>query len=152
MALVTLKSLQDQISVLKAMNECYSKEINKLNSQINFIKDEYKEEKEKLLSEIEELKQQLESSEIKLNARNAGRKAYSNNQVIEKIYSLYLSGVSLQGIADELKRSEIKTNRGKDWSKSSIRFILMNHANVDNKIVTEEDFNRAVKLMNDKRK
>lgn len=87
-----------------------------------------------------------------MNKRNAGRKAYSNKQVIEKIYNLYLFGRSLQGIADELKRSEIKTNRGKDWSKSSIRFILINHGNVANEIVKEEDFDRAVKLLNDKRK
>ncbi|MFA6940781.1 MAG: recombinase family protein [Clostridiaceae bacterium] len=152
MAIVTMKSLQDQIAMLKAMNECYSKEINKLNSQINEMKEEYKEGNDKLLNEIYNLKQQLESSEIKLNNRNAGRKAYSNKLVIEKIYDLYLSGRSLQGIADELKYSEIKTSRGKDWSKSSIRFILINHENVVNEIVEEEDFNRAVKLLNDKRK
>lgn len=152
MAIVTIKSLQEQISVLKAMNECYSKEINKLNSQINTIKDEYEEEKEKLLSKISDLMQQLESSEIKLNARNAGRKAYSNKKIINKIYNLYLSGISLQGIADELKRLGIKTNRNREWSKSSIRFILINHVNVDNEIITEEDFNKAAKLLNDKRK
>lgn len=152
MAIVTMKSQQDQIVMLKAMNECYSREINKLNSQINEMKEEYKEGNDKLLNEIDSLKKQLESSEIKMNKRNAGRKAYSNKQVIEKIYNLYLSGRSLQGIADELKRSEIKTNRGKDWSKSSIRFILINHGNVANEIVKEEDFDRAVKLLNDKRK
>lgn len=152
MAIVTISSLQQQVSVLKAMNECYSKEINKLNSQIAVIKDESSMEIEKLLSEIDSLKQRLESSEIKLNDRNAGRKAYSNKQVIEKIYNLYLSGRSLQGIADEMKRSEIKTNRGKDWSKSSIRFILKNHANVVNGIVEEEDFKGVLKLLNDNRK
>jgi len=152
MAIVTMKSLQDQIAMLKAMNECYSKEINKLNSQISEMKEEYKEENDKLLSEIDNLRQQLESSEIKVNNRNAGRKAYSNKQVIEKIYNLYLSGISLQGIADELKCLNIKTNRGRDWSKSTIRFILINHGNVANEIVREEDFKRAVKLLNDKRK
>jgi hypothetical protein len=151
MAIVTISSLQQQIAVLKSMNECYGREINKLNSEITIIKDESSMEIAKLLSEIGNLKQ-LISSETKLNDRKAGRKAYSNKHVIEKIYSLYLSGKSLQGIADELKRLEIKTNRGRDWSKSSIRFILMNHVNADSGIVKEEVYNRAVKLLNDNKK
>ena len=67
-----------------------------------------------------------DNEEDKTNVRNAGRKAYSNDKVIKMIYNLYLNGKSLQLIADELNRSEIKTNRGKDWSKSSVRFILLN--------------------------
>lgn len=152
MAIVTISSLKQQNQVLKSMNECYSREINKLNSNIAVIKDESSMEIKRLLIEIDNLKQQLKSSETKSNNRNAGRKAYSNKQVIEKIYSFYLSGKSLQGISDELKRSEIKTNRGRDWSKSSIRFILINHANADSGIVTEEAYDRAVKLLNDNKK
>lgn len=56
MAIVTMKSQQDQIVMLKAMNECYSREINKLNSQINEMKEEYKEGNDKLLNEIDSLK------------------------------------------------------------------------------------------------
>lgn len=152
MAIITMKSLKDQAEMLKAMNECYSKEINKLNSQINIIKDEYSREIKKLQNEISSLKQKLESSELRLNDRNAGRKAYSNKQVIEKIYNLYISGKSLQGISDELKRSEIKTNRGRDWSKSSIRFILMNHGNVCSGMVSEEVYKKAVKLLSENKK
>lgn len=112
------------------------------------LKVQYKTERSKYLNEIESLEQQLSSSEMKLNERNAGRKAYSNKEVIEMIYNYYIAGKSLQGIADELNRSGIKTNRNKDWSKSSIRFILLNYKNVTNGFIEEDKFKRSVKLLN----
>ncbi len=98
------------------------------------------------------LQEQLDSTEIKVNERGARRKAYSNKEVIEKIYNLYLDGSSLQGIADELNRLGIKTTRGKDWSKSSIRFILLNPKNVANGFIGEDIYNRTVKLLNENKK
>lgn len=166
MSRVTIKELQEQIDTLKSTNEFQSLEITKLNEEIEKqkqlttkskkmyenLKDKYSKERDELIYKIKELQEQIESSEIKLNERNAGRKAYSNKEVIEKIYNLYLEGKSLQGIADELKRLEIKTNRNKEWSKSSIRFILLNEKNVVNEFIKEDIFERTVKLMNDNKK
>ncbi|NMM64511.1 hypothetical protein HBE96_18015 [Clostridium sp. P21] len=185
---VTIKQLQEQINSLKSINDFQSSEINKLNKEINELrdkekvvsideynflakefenqnmltteyrkmyenlKDKYSKERDKLIDKIKALQEQVDSSQIKLNERNAGRKAYSNKEVIKKIYELYLEGKSLQGIVDELNRLEIKTNRNKDWSKSSIRFILLNEKNVLNGFITEDIFNRTIKLLNDNKK
>lgn len=181
---ITIKSLQEQIDTLKAINDFQCSEITKLNAEIdilrdkekivsideyNFLikefenqklltteyrkmyenlKDKYNKEQNESIDKIKSLQEKIDSSELKLNERNAGRKAYSNKEAIEKIYDLYLDGKSLQGIANELNRLEIKTNRNKDWSKSSIRFILLNEKNVLNQFVEEDIFNRAVKLLN----
>ena len=47
---------------------------------------------------------------------------------------------------------EIKTNRNKEWSKSSIRFILLNSKNVTNGFIEEDIFDSEVKLLNDNKK
>lgn len=181
---VTIKSLQEQIDNLKSINDFQSSEINRLNKEIDSLRDKekivsieeykllieefenqktltteyrkmyenlknkYTKERNELINKVKELQEQLDSSEIKLNGRNAGRKAYSNKEVIEKIYNLYLDGKSLQGIANELNRLEFKTNRNKDWSKSSVRFILLNEKNIINRFIEEDVFNRAIKLLN----
>lgn len=106
----------------------------------------------KIMQEVDEETQQLDSSEIKLNVKSVGRKAYANKEVIAKIYELYLKGTSLQKIANELNRLEIKNNRGKDWSKSSIRYILLNDKNITSAFIDKDTFNRTVKLMNDNKK
>lgn len=116
------------------------------------LKDKYSKERDELIDKIKELQEQIDRSEIKLNERNAGRKAYSNKEVIEKIYNFYLDGKSLQGIANELNRLEIKTNRNRKWSKSSIRFILLNEKNLLNGFIEEDIFKRTVKLLNDNKK
>lgn len=116
------------------------------------LKEKHIQERDELIDKVKELQEKIESSKMKLNERNAGRKAYSNKEVIEKIYNLYLDGKSLQGIANELNRLEIKTNRGRKWSKSSIRFILLNEKNVGNGFVDEDIFNRTIKLLNDNKK
>lgn len=165
---ITIKVLQEEIESLKYINELLSSEITKLNREIDDLKDQEKvvsiEEYNVLIRELENQKiisseykkmyERLrdETSEKKLNVRNAGRKAYSNKEVIEMIYTLYLSGSSLQAIADNLNYSEIKTKQGKEWAKSSIRFILINSENVSNNLIKEDTYNRAVKLLNDRRK
>lgn len=65
---------------------------------------------------------------------------------------MYLDGSSLQEVANELNRSQIKTARGKEWSKSSIRFILLNSKNVSSGLIDESIFNSAVRLLNDNKK
>jgi len=111
-----------------------------------------RKEKDKMIAKIKNLEAQLNNINTKVNERGAGRKAYSNKKVIEKIYNLYLSGSSLKKVANELNSSEIKTKRGGEWSKSSIRFILLNTKNVSNGFVTKEIYNRAVKLLNQNKK
>ncbi|WP_416044950.1 recombinase family protein (plasmid) [Clostridium tyrobutyricum] len=86
------------------------------------------------------------------NSRGAGRKAFNNAGIIKRIYELYIQGNSLKEIADILNGSEIKTKRGGNWSKSSIRFILLNRKNVENEFINEDIYNRTVKLLNDRKK
>lgn len=64
------------------------------------LKDKYSKEHDELIDRVKELQKQIEISEIKPNERNAGRKAYSNKEVIQMIYNFYLEGKSLQGIAN----------------------------------------------------
>ena len=125
---------------------------NKYKELYENLKNKYGKQREDYITEIKNLQEQINSSEIKLNERNAGRKSYSNKEVIEKIYGFYLEGKSLQGITNELNRLEIKTNRNKEWSKSSIRFILLNAKNVSNGIIEKDVFNRAVEILNDNKK
>jgi predicted RNase H-like nuclease (RuvC/YqgF family) len=156
---ITIKSLQEKIETLTNHNDLLVKDLQnqkqetaKYKKLYDNLKIKHSGQRNALVKRLEELEEQLSSSEIKLNERNAGRKAYSNKNVIEIIYNLYLNGKSLQGIANELNGAEIKTNREKEWSKSSIRFILLNFKNVSNGFVEEDIFNRAVKLLSDNRK
>ncbi len=116
---------------IRLINRNQSIEINNLNEKINNLRNK---------------------KEPIHNERKAGRKAYADKQVITKIYTLYVDGKSLQGVADELNRLEIKTNRGKQWSKSTIRFILLNFNNVLNQLIEDNLFKRAVQLLNDNKK
>jgi hypothetical protein len=153
---LTLKLLQQENVILKndydslleklEIQEHKIAECKKINDKLT---KKHNSQNKMLLTKIDELEKRLERIEIKkLNERKAGRKAYSNKETIQMIYTLYLDGKSLQGIVDELKRSEIKTKSGKDWSKSSVRFILINDNNVSNCFVDEDTFNRTVKLLN----
>lgn len=65
-----------------------------------------------------------------------------SNELLDKIRSFQ----------EQIDSSEIKTNCNKDWSKSSIRFILLNKKNTRNGFVEEDVFNRAIKLLNDNKK
>lgn len=165
---VTLKSLQEKIKELELINECQSNEIDKLNTEIDTLRDnknvisvdEYNlllkqlEVQKQNTAEYKKLYERLKNKYNKKghNVRNAGRKAYSNRDTIKKIYNLYIEDKSLQQVANELNRTGIKTNRGKEWSKSSIRFILLNFKNVTNGFIKEDIFNGAVKLLNDNKK
>jgi hypothetical protein len=68
------------------------------------------------------------------------------------LYELYIQGNSLKEIADILNGSEIKTKRGGNWSKSSVRFILLNHKNVENEFIYEDTYNNTIKLLSDRKK
>ena len=157
---VTLKVLHEQIDSLKSINRNQSIEINNLRDKAKIVSKAELDvivksfENQKLMTaDYKKLYQNLKNKkEPILNERNAGRKAYADKQVITKIYTLYVDGKSLQGVADELNRLEIKTNRGKQWSKSTIRFILLNSKNVLNQLIGENLFKRAVQLLNDNKK
>lgn len=47
-------------------------------------------------------------------------------QTVKEIYSLYLKGLSLQAIADDLNSRGIVTDRGNTWVKQSVSVILKN--------------------------
>lgn len=163
----TLKVLHEQINTLKSINRNQSIEMDNLNEKIDNLRDKETivsksefdflvknfENQKLMTSDYKKLYQNLKSKKEPIyNERNAGRKAYADKEVIKRIYTLYVDGKSLQGVADELSRLEIKTNRGKQWSKSTIRFILLNSKNVINQLIEEDLFNRAVELLNSNKK
>ena len=47
-------------------------------------------------------------------------------ETVREIYKLYLSGLSLQGIADQLTKRGIKTDRDNEFSKQAVSLILKN--------------------------
>lgn len=174
MARVTIKELQKQIENLKSLNEFHISENIRLNKEIADLRSKGnmvpKKELDILVEQIEYEKQMTteykrlyedlrnkydklrESSSVIKNARGAGRKAFSDIEVIQSIYRLYLQGNSLKTIADELNSTGSRTKRGGTWSKSSVRFILLNEKNVLSGFIDEDTFSRAVKLLNDNRK
>lgn len=162
-----ITELNTQINNIEVEKEIVSKQefqvlLEKFNNQkkltegykqmLDDLKKNHKKERNVLIDKINTLQEQVDNKELKLNVRGAGRKAYSNKNVIEKIYNLYLDNNSLQDVANELNRLEIKTARGKAWSKSSIRFILLNHKNVLNELIDEDTFYRTQRLLHDNKK
>lgn len=117
------------------------------------MRDNYKILYDNLKIRYDELKNSsiINNSTIK-NLRGAGRKAFDNVNIIKRIYELYIQGNSLKEIADILNGSEIKTKRGGNWSKSSVRFILLNHKNVENEFIDEDTYNNTIKLLSDRKK
>lgn len=117
------------------------------------MRDNYKRLYDNLKNRYDELKNSsiINNSTIK-NLRGAGRKAFDNVNIIKRIYELYIQGNSLKEIANTLNGSEIKTKRGGIWSKSSVRFILLNHKNVENEFIDEDTYNSTVILLNDRKK
>ncbi|MBV4438447.1 recombinase family protein [Clostridium tyrobutyricum] len=117
------------------------------------MRDNYKILYNNLKIRYDELKDStaINNQTIK-NSRGAGRKAFDNVNIIKRIYELYIQGNSLKEIADILNVSEIKTKRGGNWSKSSVRFILLNHKNVENEFIDEDTYNNTIKLLSDRKK
>jgi hypothetical protein len=117
------------------------------------MRDNYKILYDNLRIRYDELKNSTVINNLTTkNSRGAGRKEFDNADVIKRIYELYIQGNSLKEIANTLNGSEIKTKRGGTWSKSSVRFILLNHKNVENEFIDEDTYNSTVKLLNDRKK
>jgi len=68
------------------------------------------------------------------------------------IIGLFRLIINFYRVVYKLNRLKIKTNRGKQWSKSTIRFILLSFNNVLHQLIEENSFKRAVKLLNDNKK
>ncbi|MBV4420398.1 recombinase family protein [Clostridium tyrobutyricum] len=118
------------------------------------MRDNYKRLYDDLRIRYDELRKNstvINNKTVK-NERGAGRKAFDNLNAIKRIYELYIQGNSLKEISDILNGSGIKTKLGGNWSKSSVRFILLNRKNVENEFINEDIYNRIVKLLNDRKK
>ena len=61
------------------------------------------------------------------------------------MFSLYMDGYSLQEISRELDKLNLKTTRGKSWSKSSISLIMKKESTKD--LVGPEMYNEVIKRM-----
>ncbi len=118
-----------------------------LEEQKNKDTARLKEKVDMLITKIEELEKN--SSEIKTehNSRGAGRKEFQDYETVKNIFNLYADGESLQGIANKLNESNIKTRVGGAWAKSSVRFILLNKSYVEKGIIDEEMFSNITERM-----
>jgi len=77
----------------------------------------------------------------KHNERGAGRKQYSDKDVIRRIFYLYARGKNYQQIADKLNCEKVPTKAGGTWAKSSVRFILYNESYIEKGVLSEKEYN-----------
>lgn len=136
-----------QGTVSKAEFDILLKEYNTLNERYNKLLLLYDEEK----NTKKDSKPETGKDTSKRNPRGAGRKEYLDTETIQYIYSMYLSGKSLQLIADTLNDEGIATKAGGKWAKSSVRFILLNDTYVKKGIVDINTYNMMVERMKRKK-
>jgi regulator of replication initiation timing len=143
-----LERVREMYSSLEKMHEKEKarKHPNKTLENDNWV---LRCENEQLKRRVGELEQQGRAA-IKtepINARGAGRKEYQDIAVIHSVFSMYMQGQSLQGIADTLNQQGIPTKAGGTWAKSSVRFILLNESYVKKGIVDELEFRSVAAQM-----
>jgi hypothetical protein len=80
------------------------------------------------------------------NERGAGRKPYSDFEIVKQIYDYYINGYSTNKIADILNSDSDYT-----WNKSTIRVILLNPFYIG-KCIDKTTFDRVKELMKSKPK
>lgn len=115
--------------------------IDSLQNENCLLKCENKQLKTKLI----ELQNIIEGLQIqtykKHNERGAGRKQYSDKDVIRRIFYLYARGKDYQQIADKLNGEKVPTKAGGTWAKSSVRFILYNESYIEKGVLSEKEYN-----------
>jgi hypothetical protein len=134
-----ITELESNKTLYKVLEQQKDKEILRLKNKIDYLIDKIQENS---------------SSEIKTehNSRGAGRKEFQDYATVKRIYDLYKSSESLQDIANILNKEYVKTKSGGTWSKSSVRFILLNHTYVTKGVIDEETFNLISERMKGTRK
>jgi len=174
MARETMDTLREEIKSLKAYNKRLESDNDSLKQQMNEIKadknmismDEHMIEYNQLMSQLnnEKIKnitltkqsnawkqkynELFDKQQIK-NDRGAGRKPFNDEDTVKRIYNLYLNGMSLKNIAEDLNKD---SSQIKNWSKSSVRIILLNNKNIELGFISEDDYNKIIELMRKNRK
>lgn len=165
----TIAGLEEQLRIVRELNEEYLKDIEKLRNELEEVK---KEKNVVTLQEVKFMKREIESLKISLrgekdrserwktryeavikdktekNARGAGRKMFSDKDTIQDIYNMYLEGKSLRDIAQELNEG-LEINK---WTKSGIRFILGNPKNIELEFIDKTTFDRTIQLIEERRR
>ena len=170
MARKTIKDLEEQLKSAWNLNNAYFDDIEKLRKEIEDIKNDKNVisviEVKRLEREIETLKLKARAEEDRAerwklrydelvgkykakNIRGAGRKMFDDELIIKKIYDLYLSGKSLKNIADDLNNDSAEI---KNWSKSTVRFILLNKKNISLGFIDDDTYNNALEMLGNNRK
>lgn len=170
MARKTIKSLENELNATLNLNKRYVEDIAKLRQEIENIKADkdvialveynqlmsqldYQKTKNKILTNdikrADKKYKDLLDKTKKKNARGAGRKMFQDKMIIKRIYDLYLEGKSLRNIADILNDDSTEI---KKWSKSTVRFILLNKKNIELKFIDEDTYNTISELFDERRK
>lgn len=97
------------------------------------------------LTENKELKAKIKELEQQKCNSKAGRKPFDDKKIIKQMFELYIKGYSMRDIADVFNGTGIKTRRGKDWSKSSISWIMRKESTKE--FIDEDMYNAVKKLM-----
>ena len=131
-----ISELENYKLLYKILKQQKEKEISSLKNKVDVLIDKIKEV----------------SSEIKIehNSRGAGRKEFQDYETVQHIFNLYANGESLQGVANKLNEYDIKTRAGGTWSKSSVRFILLNKSYVEKGIIDKDTFINVTERMKSK--
>lgn len=152
MTRTTIKELEEKLknaqkTIDKQKNEIVSlkTKLEIWNEEIEFLLEKVKASDETIIMQNKLLGIGIKAEH---NSRGAGRKEFQDYETVKNIFHLCSNGESLQGIANKLNEANIKTKAGGKWSKSSVRFILLNKSYVKKGIIDESVF----KLINERRK
>lgn len=128
--------LENKKELYKKLEEIKDRETSRLKERVDT-----------LINQLRASETERSESKTEYNDRGAGRKEFQNYDVVRKIYSLYVNGESLQGVANRLNEADIRTKTGGSWAKSSVRFILLNHSYVEKGIIDKITFNKVTERM-----
>lgn len=139
---MTKKKLIDEVQSLR--ETLIQKDIKiEVLKEMLINKKDYFEEYKQARGVAECLKESIRTK----NARGAGRKPYSDFDVVKKIFDYYIDGYSTNKIADILNIN----NNVRSWSKANVRVILLNPYYID-KCIDKTMFDKVKETMKNKPK
>lgn len=115
-----IKRLKAKIKILESKSTDEPVVVNHVNDSDIIIEK---------LNNIESLMLELKESKVEQvkSSNKGGRRAFDNIEVINLMKELHSEGNGYKKIAGILNNKGIKTKNDKDWSSSSVKFILDRH-------------------------
>lgn len=132
----------------------------KLYSYFELVQGQLLQKLDAIKEDIYEREKKLSEALIKLDEenivlksrKNAGQKPFDNKEIIIKVFEDFLKGESLFQIANYLNNNGVKTKRGGNWYRCTVKTILSNHQYVEMKFISEDTFKSVQVIFNKKLK